>query len=247
MASLGDRPVSAGAESKADGQVGSVLASDRPLLQNAAAAAAEAIRQAIFQGRLSPGDRLKEEQLAEDLGMSRTPIREALLILQTEGMLKGLPRRGSVVRSYGHEQILDLYETRAVLEAHAAGRAATRATAETIGRLRESCRRFEELTKESDPRPLVEENSVFHAVLLDAAESPSLKHLVVTVTRLPLIYRSYYWLSSKGRLIALHYHEQITHALEQADPIRAEWLMREHILEARDAMASHLKELDDKG
>ena len=216
----------------------------RPLLQGAAVTAAEAIRQAILEGRLQPGERLKEEQLAEDLGISRTPIREALLILQTEGILEAIPRRGSVVRSYRADEIHDLYETRAVLESHAAGRAAKRVTPATIDRLQKSCRRFERLMEDADPHRLVRENIAFHAIVLDTAESPSVTSLVRAVTRLPLIYRTYYWLSANGRLIALHYHQQITHALEERDPIRAESLMREHILEARDTLVSHLREID---
>ena len=66
-----------------------------PLAKNASLVATEVIREAILDGRLAPGQRLKEEELARELGISRTPVREALLILQTEGMVEGAPNRGA--------------------------------------------------------------------------------------------------------------------------------------------------------
>jgi DNA-binding GntR family transcriptional regulator len=224
----------------------SPLTPQRPLVQNAAVTAADAIRQAILEGRLHPGERLKEEELSEDLSISRTPIREALLILQTEGILEALPRRGSLVRSYRPDEIVDLYETRAVLEAHAASRAARNIDGPTIARMRKSCTRFEGLTADREPHRLVRENMIFHTLILDAAQSPTVTSLVAIVAKLPLIYRSYYWLTPEGRTIALHYHTQITNALEARDAGRAESLMREHILEARDLLFAHLSELEAK-
>jgi DNA-binding transcriptional regulator YhcF (GntR family) len=94
------------------------------VIRNAADIAAELIRQAILEGRLHPGEPLREERLAADLAISRTPIREALLILQTEGLVEAAPKRGSVVRSDTPAEIADLYETRAMVEGYASGRAA---------------------------------------------------------------------------------------------------------------------------
>ena len=76
--------------------VAKVLEDDGPLVRNASVAATEVIRQAILDGRLEPGRRLKEEELARELGISRTPVREALLILQAEGLVVGTPNRGAI-------------------------------------------------------------------------------------------------------------------------------------------------------
>ena len=95
-----------------------------PLVRNASAAATELIREAIVDGRLPPGQRLKEEELARELGISRTPVREALLILQTEGLVDAAPNRGAVVRSHDADDLEDLYQLRALLEGYAARRAA---------------------------------------------------------------------------------------------------------------------------
>src|SRR4029079_16583592 len=74
-----------------------------PLARNASVAATEVIREAIVDGRLEPGQRLKEEELARELGISRTPIREALLILQSEGLVEATPNRGATVRTHTPE------------------------------------------------------------------------------------------------------------------------------------------------
>src|SRR5712691_6146739 len=112
-----------------------------PLARNASVAAAELIREAILDGRLQPGERLKEERLARELGISRTPVREALLILQGEGLVEASPNRGATVRTHDADDLDDLYQLRALLEGFATRRAAARVTDEALERLRESCDR----------------------------------------------------------------------------------------------------------
>jgi DNA-binding GntR family transcriptional regulator len=215
-----------------------------PLVRNAGDVATELIRQAIVDGSLAPGERLKEEDLARRLGISRTPVREALAILQAEGLVDGVPNRGSVVRSHTAAELDDLYELRALLEGHAARRAARRVTHEVLGALRESCDRFERIASDDDVRELVQENLAFHNTILEAAGSARLDSIVRMVTELPLIYRSYIWYSPDQRRISLHYHRQITHALETRDGERAELVMREHVLEARDLLVARMRELE---
>src|SRR2546426_12550534 len=98
------------------------------LVQNASVAATELIREAIVDGRLAPGQRLKEEELARELGISRTPVREALLVLQSEGLVAAEPNRGATVRAHDAADLDDLHQLRALLEGYAARRAATRIT-----------------------------------------------------------------------------------------------------------------------
>jgi DNA-binding GntR family transcriptional regulator len=215
--------------------VGNVLVEGGPpLSRSASAAASEVIREAIVDGRLTPGQRLKEEELARELGMSRTPVREALLLLQSEGLVESIPRRGATVRSYAADDLDDMYQLRAVLEGYAARRAATRISHDEIARLEESCARFDRLRAEDGLRDLVKENLLFHNVILDAAGSDRLVPLVRKVIELPLVYRSFYWYSPEQKLISQHYHRQLTRALAAGDAKRAEMIMTEHVLEARD-------------
>ncbi|MDQ4072566.1 MAG: GntR family transcriptional regulator [Actinomycetota bacterium] len=211
-----------------------------PLSRSASAAASEVIREAIVDGRLTPGQRLKEEELARELGMSRTPVREALLLLQSEGLVESIPRRGATVRSYAADDLDDMYQLRAVLEGYAARRAATRISRDDIARLEESCARFDRLRTEDGLRDLVKENLLFHNVILDAAGSDRLVPLVRKVIELPLVYRSFSWYSPEQKLISQHYHRQLTRALAAGDAKRAEMIMTEHVLEARDFLLAQL-------
>jgi DNA-binding GntR family transcriptional regulator len=212
-----------------------------PLTRSASISATELIRAAIVGGRLEPGRRLKEEELARELGISRTPVREALLFLQAEGLVVSTPNRGATVRSYEPEEIEDMYQLRALLEGHAAHRAATRISAADIRRLRKSNVRFASLRVADDLLDLIAENLVFHNTILEAAASDRLAEMVRKVVELPLVYRSFYWYSPEQKLISDHYHQQLTHAMQERDPERAELIMKEHVFEARDFLIAQLR------
>ena len=218
-----------------------------PLTRNASSAATELIRQAIIDGRLPPGRRLKEEELARELGISRTPVREALLMLQAEGLVDAAPNRGAAVRSHSAEDLDDLYQLRALLEGYATRRAATRLSDDAVASLRASCERFDSLLGTEDMNELVAENLVFHQTILEGAGSPRLVAMVRQVIELPLVYRSYVWYSEQQQRISSHYHWQIARALEARDAERAELVMKEHVYEARDLLLSHWRDLEADG
>jgi DNA-binding GntR family transcriptional regulator len=210
---------------------------------NTSVSVAEEIRQAIVEGRLAPGSRLKEEELARELGISRTPIREALLVLQAEGLVDSAPNRGATVRVHDAEDLDDMYRLRALLEGYAAGRAAERASDDLVNGLWSSCERFEDVP-DGDVHALVKENLVFHNAILEAAGSERVARMVRTVIELPLVYKSYIWYSPEQRQISAHYHRQITRAIETRHAERAELVMKEHVFEARDLLLARVRELE---
>jgi DNA-binding GntR family transcriptional regulator len=223
--------------------VAEILNDGVPLVRNASVAATELIREAILDGRLEPGKRLKEEELARELGISRTPVREALLMLQAEGLIMTVPNRGAVVRAHDAEDLQDLYQLRALLEGYAARLAALRISEEEVERLGESCDRFEALESE-DVRELVKENLLFHNAILAAAGSARLTSMVRRVIELPLVYKSYIWYSPDQKRTSGYFHRQITTALAAHDPERAELIMKEHVFVARDLLVAHLRDLE---
>ena len=217
----------------------------QPLARSASAAAADVIREAIVDGRVSPGHRLKEEELAQQLGISRTPVREALLVLQAEGLVEAVPNRGSAVRAYDRRDLEELYELRALLEGHAAFRAATRRTDAHLAELRQSCARFAALLPGGDVASLVGENSAFHETVLDASASERLKGMVRQVVAMPLVYSSYHWYSP-GECAASHgTHLGLVAAFERRDASGAERIMREHVFTARDLLVQHVGDTAD--
>lgn len=222
--------------------MGKIFDGHPPLARTASSAAAEMIRQAIVDGRLAPGQRLTEERLARELGISRTPVREALKVLQSEGLVDAAPNRSATVRAYDRDDLEDMYQLRALLEGFAARRAAARLSEAQLLALRASCERFEAMSADDDLRELVKENFVFHNTILEAAGSSRLAGMVRQVVEMPLVYRSYVWYSQEQTRISQHYHRQITRALERRDAERAELVMKEHVLEARDVLIAHVED-----
>jgi DNA-binding GntR family transcriptional regulator len=213
-----------------------------PLARRTSSAATERIRAAIVDGRFAPGERLKEEELARELGISRTPVREALLMLQSEGLVESVPNRGAIVRAYTPQEIEEMYELRALLEGFAARRAATRIGPAGVRALRASNERFGRLRAANDLVDLIRENLVFHNTILEAAGSDLLVGMVRSVVEVPLVYKSFYWYPREQKRISEHYHEQLTRALEARDSERAELIMKEHVFEARDFLMARMKE-----
>jgi DNA-binding GntR family transcriptional regulator len=210
---------------------------------NAATAVAEVIRKAIVEGELAAGERLKEDELARELNVSRTPIREALLLLQADGLVQAVPRRGAVVRSYGVKELAEMYELRALLEGCAAKKAARRMTDEQVEELRKSCERFTAIAQrhDADVRELVKENMFFHDAIHEATDSPRLVEMVRSVIDMPLVYKAYIWYSPKQKLLSEHYHNELTAAMANHDAERAELIMKEHVYEARDHLLATLE------
>ncbi len=233
-----------GSAARVVGGMETIFKGQQPLSRTASAAATELIREAIIDGRLAPGQRLKEVQLAQELGISRTPIREALLLLQAEGLVEASPNRGSAVRAYDVRELEDMYELRAVLEGQASRRAASRITPEAVAELRASCDRFEKLVAAAEVpgrlTELVRENALFHDVILDASASERLAGMVRQVVVTPLVYKSYIWYSPEQARLSFHAHVQLVHALGNADADRADAIMREHVFQARDVLLGHL-------
>lgn len=205
------------------------------------------IRRAILDGTLRPGQRLTEEALARDLQISRTPVREALRVLQTEGLIESAPHQGSTVRAYATDDLEDMYELRALLEGYAARRAASRIDAEGLDKLRQSCLRLKALGDATDENVtlFVEENVFFHTTILDAAGSARLAGMVRQVFELPLVYKAYHWYSPRQKRLSEHMHEQLVHVLASGDADQAELTMRAHVSEARDVLIKHMESLTE--
>jgi DNA-binding GntR family transcriptional regulator len=223
----------------ADDAGGLGLSGRPPEVRNATAVAVEVIRQAVLAGDLEPGRRLKESDLANELGLSRTPVREALLVLQAEGLIEAFRNRGAVVPKRTAEDMLGIYQLRALLEGHACRLAARSAQPADLEELQASCDRFDQIP-EGDIEELVAENMKFHGIIMRLAENPRLHQMVRSVTELPLIYRSYIWRFADQQRISGEAHRNITRALGKQNGERAEMIMKEHVLAAGDALAAHM-------
>ncbi len=154
--------------------------SPRQSRRNSREVAYEAIKQAILLGQIPPHERLVEERLAEALGISRTPIREALAILEHEGLLESEPYKGLAVRPVTIDEFLNIYEALGIIEAALARTAAHSATAADIRRMDEALREAEAAIPDNVPEHLAA-CRVFQEVLGATAESPFLTRTLLGI------------------------------------------------------------------
>jgi len=180
------------------------------------------LEEAILEGELKPGERLRAEALAQRFGTSRTPIREALLQLEGQGLVEVEPNRGAVVRTFDRDDVVDLYEIRALIEPHAAARAATRISDARIAELAALCEAEDQLVA----------NEHFHRIILEAAQSPRLRVAMRAATGIPRSFRAAFWHDERQRAESLMCHRRLVAAFAARDAQLAEAVMRMHILGA---------------
>ena len=212
-----------------------------PLGEKTSVAAARILRTQILSGELKPGQTLGEEQLGRQFGISRTPVREALVLLRSEGLVETPANRPATVRTFKPEDLHEMYSIRAVLEAYASEIAATSLTEEQLERLQRSCERSDELGRRDDLLPeLEEENRTFHSIIYEAAGSERLTSMILQLTTRPFIYQAYLTYSVCDRKTVCQDHVRLLAALRGHDAKRAEALMKAHVLWSRDIALEHL-------
>jgi GntR family transcriptional regulator, vanillate catabolism transcriptional regulator len=205
--------------------------------------ARDMIRSAIFDGRIAPDERLTIEHIAAELGISRTPVREALKALETDGIVKLLPNRGAIVQRYDKPEIQDRYTVRAVLEGLTGELACRNKAAVLTPLLQRNCEELEAsiaTTNLDDLHAvgkLVLLNSEFHSLILDASASPTAMRTLATL-QMPMAYRVYTWRSRDRALVSLEFHKEIVSAFSRNDPKLVRKLMEDHICDARDFLVS---------
>jgi len=180
------------------------------------------LEEAILEGELKPGERLRAEALAQRFGTSRTPIREALLQLEAHGLVEVEPNRGAVVKTFDRVDLRDLYDVRALIEPHAAALAATRIARTDIERLEALCDHEDQLIA----------NEEFHRIILEAAQSPRLVVAMRAATGIPRTFRSAFWHDERQKAESLMCHRRLVSAFHTRDAQLAEATMRMHILGA---------------
>jgi DNA-binding GntR family transcriptional regulator len=195
------------------------------------------VRRAIFSGELKPGQRINQEELAEKLELSRLPIREAMIALEREGLVRTLPRRGSFVWEFRRQDILDQYEVYALVAGLATERAAKNLTSDAIADLRRS---VEEMTTENDPALREAANDRFHSIINRASRSPRLMWLLgLLASSVPVGFHTAGW------EIGARDHLEIIEQLERGDGEAAAEAMRNHIRHTGSHAVRFLPLVDD--
>jgi DNA-binding GntR family transcriptional regulator len=205
------------------------------------------LRSAIVSGALAPEVRLYEQRIAAELGVSRTPVREALAMLDAEDLVVAGRTGGTIVRRVSVDEVRETYEVRAVVEGHAARLAAERITADQLGVLR----RLDERMKRAMDRPhavqdvhvrrLGELNAEFHRTIGGATANRVLARTLEWLLTTPLYARAYYAYSDPLKRVSISDHARMIQLLEARDSDGCERFWREHLYRGRDYMIEHLK------
>lgn len=207
------------------------------------------LRRDIVEGRYGPGERIVEQRLATELDVSRTPVREAVRRLETEGLIVTIRNRGAHVRPLTEMDVADLYEARSRIEGFVAELAARRATHQDIESLTLAADRFdvvvddESLGRVEKPRALMQANSEFHQGLVDAGQAEQVYRLLAGAVDLPLVFQAFDLFGSEELSRSALFHHLILEAVAAGEPSRAGRLMTEHVLQGRDAVMRQLRDL----
>ena len=202
------------------------------------------IRESILTGEFPPGSRLKETELVDLCGYSRTPVREALRRLASEDYILIHTNQGAEVKTWSSEEIKDLFRLRALLEGHAAAQAAQRISLKELEKIRTSIEEMDAILRQSAPGQLpIEEflslNQSIHHTVWEASGSQRLVTMLSRLIEQALVVRTARQFS-RSRLERSHVHHQdLYEALQAGDSSWAEAIMRSHIHAARDALLEH--------
>ena len=197
------------------------------------------LREAILKGELKPGERLMELQLAAKLGVSRTPIREAIRMLEQEGLAVTIPRKGAEVARMTEKDMEDVLEIREALDELAAKIACTRMTEDQLKQLETIKETFVESTRSHDVKRIAEADVSFHVVIYEATGNPKLVSMLNNLREQIYRYRVEYLKEEKNYPTLIGEHEAIVEALyarNQDEVVRA---MHTHI----ENQASAVKEI----
>lgn len=190
------------------------------------------LRRRLMSGAFLPGERLREEHIANELSVSRTPVRSAIERLVADGLVKREDRRGAVVLGWVDRDINEAFELRMLLEPYAAKAAAERATAAQIDHLEQINQKMLDAicSDAADKVAQVQHcNNLFHHAMLDAAQSSRLRSMVENLLDMPIIIGSFYFYTHDDMLRSVEHHRQIIAALRARDPAFAEIAVRFHL------------------
>ena len=208
---------------------------NHPSLKDAAAAY---LREQILAGRLTPGTKVDQDEISEALGMSRLPVREALIELAHESLIDAVPRRGAFVARLERADIIDHYRIFALVAGLAASRAATSLTDEQLAELASVHASFVAAT---DPEAQAQWNHEFHRIINRAGGSRRLTSVLALLSRsLPVRYFEFApnWAEASAR-----HHARILTALEERDAHEAQRLMEHHVAESGALAVEILQEM----
>ena len=187
------------------------------------------LREAILKGEIKPGERLMELQLADKLGVSRTPIREAIRMLEQEGLAVMVPRRGAEVAKMTEKDMQDVLQVREALDELAASIACELITEEELEQLEQAAASFETATETKDVKRIADTDIVFHDIIYRATRNPKLVNILSNLREQMYRYRVEYLKDESNYPVLLKEHREILAGFRKKDKNMVTDSMRKHV------------------
>ena len=203
------------------------------------------LRQAILKGELEPGERLMEIQLAERLGVSRTPIREAIRKLELEGLVLMIPRKGAEVAKISARSLRDVLEVCRALEELAIELACQRMSEEDVGNLQKAQEDFKKAIAEGDAMKIAETDEHYHDVIYEGTQNAKLIQMLNNLREQMYRYRLEYIKDEDKRKILVLEHEKILKTVRERKVAEAKEAVREHIDNQEITVARNITEKEN--
>ncbi len=200
------------------------------------------LRDAIMTGELKPGQRLMENTIADELGVSRTPVREAIRKLEKENFITMVPRKGAYVSKLTLKDILDVLEVRRVLEGFASELAATRMTLEEVEGLKRIHEDFKRSFDQNRLEGMIEKDREFHDLIFKASKNHRLIGLVTELHEQFHRFRLIYFNEFSDFENIVSWHQSILEAIESKDPISARIHAQDHVMAIEESVVAWTKE-----
>ncbi len=199
------------------------------------------LREMIMSGELREGDKIKENVLCDMMGISKTPLREALRVLSAEGLIRLIPNRGSYVTTPTFEEIKEMFDVMRVLEGVCARTAVEKMRDRDLSKLEKLHQKLEKNFSRKDQKEYIHQNNLYHAFVQELAGNKTLNHIVNGLRQKILLYR-FQSLNLPGRFEqSVQEHRNLLAAFRDKDPKKAEMLMKSHLKKQCDAMGQLAK------
>ncbi|MFH0786135.1 MAG: GntR family transcriptional regulator [Pseudomonadota bacterium] len=194
------------------------------------------VREQILSGRIAPNQRLIETKIAQEIGTSRTPVREALHNLEIEGLIQSIPRVGYQVKEISEQEVEEICEIRSIIEGLAARWAMEKATAKAIQELKKNIALTIAKVSKGEIRAFIDLDAQFHEIIARCSGSTRLLELSQTLRGHMLRYRVQSIFSEDTVLLALKGHQRILKAIERGDPERVNRALHLHLEESKKSI-----------
>ena len=202
----------------------------------------ESLKKSILHGKLKGGQRLIEETLADQIGISRTPVREAFHKLERDDLVTRLPKGGFAVREFTKEDVEEIFGIRSALESYASYLASLHITPEKISQLEKKVKELEDALEKRDDEKFIQLNTEFHDLIYKSCKSKKLIEMINNFRDYFYRYRSILIHTGKGMNYSIEDHRRMLEAMKKKNPRLVERLVRSHLARGKELVIREINE-----